>query len=78
MCYYSGPATEWYDALSIHLRYSKTVRSWFAQNVLFTHPQRFAEYLLECPNSEVSPKFPTSDLLATYRDHPMFHQSPLY
>ncbi len=49
-----GSASEWYDALSIHLRYSKNVRQWFAQNVLFAHPSRFAEYLLECPSSEVS------------------------
>ena len=51
-----GPATDWYDALSIHLRHSKNVRLWFAQNVLFSHPSRFAEYLLECPSSEVSSK----------------------
>ncbi|XP_013401949.1 probable ubiquitin carboxyl-terminal hydrolase FAF-X isoform X1 [Lingula anatina] len=52
-----GPATEWYDALSIHLRHSKNVRSWFAHNVLFAHPSRFAEYLLECPSSEVRNAF---------------------
>ena len=50
----SGPASEWYDALGIHLRHSKKVREWFAQHVLFAHPSRFAEYLLECPSSEVS------------------------
>ncbi|XP_067668544.1 ubiquitin carboxyl-terminal hydrolase 9X-like [Haliotis asinina] len=50
-------ASEWYDALHIHLRYSKSVRSWFAHNVLFAHPSRFAEYLLECPSSEVRSAF---------------------
>jgi ubiquitin carboxyl-terminal hydrolase 9/24 len=48
-----GPANEWYDALCIHLRHSKTVRNWFAQNMLFSHQSTFAEYLLECPSSEV-------------------------
>jgi len=52
-----GPATEWYDALSIHLRHSKNVRLWFAQSVLFAYPGRFAEYLLECPSSEVRNAF---------------------
>lgn len=51
---YRGPANEWYEALSCHLRPSKKVRTWFAQHVLFAHPNRFAEYLLECPTSEVS------------------------
>lgn len=50
---FRGPANEWYDALCIHMRNSKTVRSWFVHNVLFSHTSRFAEYLLECPSSEV-------------------------
>ncbi|XP_052826881.1 probable ubiquitin carboxyl-terminal hydrolase FAF-X, partial [Octopus bimaculoides] len=48
-----GPANEWYDALCIHMRNSKSVRSWFVHNVLFAHTNRFAEYLLECPSSEL-------------------------
>ncbi|XP_071163274.1 ubiquitin carboxyl-terminal hydrolase 9X-like isoform X2 [Mytilus edulis] len=52
-----GPASEWYETLSSHLRPSKKVRSWFANNVLFAHPNRFAEYLLECPTSEVRSAF---------------------
>ncbi|CAH1782281.1 unnamed protein product [Owenia fusiformis] len=52
-----GAANEWYDALSIHLRHSKTVRNWFAHTVLFSHPTRFSEYLLECPSSEVRTAF---------------------
>lgn len=52
--YFRGPASEWYETLSSHLRPSKKVRSWFATNVLFAHPNRFAEYLLECPTSEVN------------------------
>ncbi len=49
-----GPATEWYDALYVLLRSSRNVRRWFAQHVLFAHPSRFSEYLLECPSSEVN------------------------
>ncbi|XP_070538663.1 ubiquitin carboxyl-terminal hydrolase 9X-like isoform X2 [Ptychodera flava] len=48
-----GPANDWYEALCSLLRYSKNIRSWFANNVLFAHPSRFAEYLLESPSSEV-------------------------
>ncbi|XP_071799117.1 ubiquitin carboxyl-terminal hydrolase 9X-like isoform X1 [Asterias amurensis] len=52
-----GPATEWYDALYVLLRSSRNVRRWFAQHVLFAHPSRFSEYLLECPSSEVRNAF---------------------
>ncbi|XP_064082430.1 probable ubiquitin carboxyl-terminal hydrolase FAF-X isoform X2 [Macrobrachium nipponense] len=48
-----GPAMEWYDALLVHLRASVQTRAWFAQNMLFAHPHRFMEYLLECPAPEV-------------------------
>lgn len=48
-----GPATEWYDALQVHLRASVHTRAWFAQHVLFAQPHRFMEYLLECPAPEV-------------------------
>ncbi|XP_016350844.1 probable ubiquitin carboxyl-terminal hydrolase FAF-X, partial [Sinocyclocheilus anshuiensis] len=52
-----GPASDWYDALCILLRHSKNVRYWFAQNVLFAYPNRFSEYLLECPSAEVRGAF---------------------
>ena len=48
-----GLASDWYDALGIHLRHSRQVRNWFAQHALFAHPGRFSEYLLECPSTEV-------------------------
>jgi len=35
------------------LRQSKAVREWFAKFVLFSCPDRFSEYLLECPIGEV-------------------------
>ncbi|KAK6195512.1 hypothetical protein SNE40_000926 [Patella caerulea] len=52
-----GPASDWYDALHMHIRCSKSVRNWFAHNILFAQPSRFAEYLLECPSSEVRSAF---------------------
>nr|CAD7574966.1 unnamed protein product [Timema californicum] len=52
-----GAATEWYDVLCHHLRSSKSVRSWFAHNMLFKHPHRFCEYLLMCPSTEVRSAF---------------------
>ncbi|KAK3574939.1 hypothetical protein QTP86_019806 [Hemibagrus guttatus] len=52
-----GPASDWYDALCILLRYSKNVRSWLAHNALFAFPTRFSEYLLECPSAEVRGAF---------------------
>ncbi|CAG5128792.1 unnamed protein product, partial [Candidula unifasciata] len=52
-----GPAADWSDALHIHLRTSKNVRSWFALNVIFKNPNILTEYLLECPSSEVRATF---------------------
>ncbi|XP_034939757.1 probable ubiquitin carboxyl-terminal hydrolase FAF-X isoform X2 [Chelonus insularis] len=52
-----GTATDWCDILCHHLRSSKEVRSWFAYNVLFNHPQRFCEYLLSCQSTEVRTAF---------------------
>ncbi|XP_070258877.1 ubiquitin carboxyl-terminal hydrolase 9X isoform X2 [Myotis yumanensis] len=52
-----GPASDWYDALCILLRYSKNVRFWFTHNVLFNVSNRFSEYLLECPSAEVRGAF---------------------
>ena len=54
-----GPAGEWYDAVCVLLRQSKAVREWFAKFVLFSHPDRFSEYLLECPSGEVRYYFPS-------------------
>ncbi|XP_012528213.1 probable ubiquitin carboxyl-terminal hydrolase FAF-X isoform X2 [Monomorium pharaonis] len=52
-----GTATDWYDIVCHHLRSSKSVRSWFANEVLFNHPHRFCEYLLSCPSTEVRTAF---------------------
>lgn len=36
-----GPALDWYELLTPHLRHSAAVRRWFAVNVLFQHPHRY-------------------------------------
>ncbi len=36
---------------------SSQVRLWFCQKVLFAHPSRFCEYILECPSAEVRTAF---------------------
>lgn len=41
----------------MHLRYSPTIRSWFAHNMLFNHMHRFCDYLLSCPSNEVRSAF---------------------
>ena len=44
-----GPAHEWYELLTLHLRYSKAARAWFCQEALFDHPSRFVLLaVLEC------------------------------
>ncbi|XP_077513422.1 ubiquitin carboxyl-terminal hydrolase-like faf isoform X2 [Amblyomma americanum] len=52
-----GSASDWYEVLCVHLRHSRNVRLWFANQVLFAHPHRLAEYLLECPTNEVRSAF---------------------
>lgn len=41
----------------MHLRFSPTIRSWFAHNMLFNHMHRFCDYLLSCPSNEVRSAF---------------------
>ncbi len=52
-----GPAQEWYEALAQYLRSSRQTRLWFCQKMLFAHPTRFCEYILECPAAEVRTTF---------------------
>ncbi|XP_067944193.1 ubiquitin carboxyl-terminal hydrolase 9X-like [Watersipora subatra] len=52
-----GSAADWYEILTSHLRTNKKIRSWFAEKVLFDHPERFSEYLLESSSSEVRVNF---------------------
>ncbi|XP_060732319.1 probable ubiquitin carboxyl-terminal hydrolase FAF-X isoform X6 [Tachysurus vachellii] len=68
-----GPASDWYDALCILLRHSKNVRCWFAHNALFSYPNRFSEYLLECPSAEVRGAF---SKLIVFIAHFSLHDGP--
>ncbi len=50
----SGLASEWYEALFHCLRSSRKAREYFAEEVLFKHPNRFQEYLIDCSAGDVS------------------------
>lgn len=52
-----GVTGDWYEALLGPLRVSKQARLWFGQRVFLDHPQRFCEYLLQCPSAEVRSAF---------------------
>ncbi|XP_065841242.1 ubiquitin carboxyl-terminal hydrolase 9X-like isoform X2 [Oscarella lobularis] len=76
-----GLAGEWVNSLLSLLKCSKYMRFWFATSALFRHPERFVEYLLECPNQEVRTAF--SRLLAylayfSHNDGPYVNHSPVY
>ena len=51
-----GPAMEWYETLHPYLMFSAKIRRWFMETVFFHHKERFSEYLLECPSTEVCQK----------------------
>ncbi|XP_065840857.1 ubiquitin carboxyl-terminal hydrolase 9X-like [Oscarella lobularis] len=76
-----GLAGEWVNSLLSLLKCSKNMRFWFATSALFCHPQRFVEYLLECPNQGVRTAF--SRFLAylahfSHNDGPYVNHSPVY
>ena len=52
-----GPALDWYEALNAHLRADSQVRAWFCYHVLFARHDRFCEYLLDCPSTDVRSAF---------------------
>ena len=52
-----GPALEWFEVLSSHLRLNAHVRVWFTYFMLFKHPYRFCDYLLESPANDVRSAF---------------------
>lgn len=62
----SGPANEWTELLSHCIRSSRQARIYLANEVLFKHPSRFQEYLIDCPSADVSEptiqSFSTSNL----------------
>jgi len=48
-----GQANEWYEAVSVLVRQSLSLRRWFVIEELLAQPERIMEYLLECPVGEV-------------------------
>ena len=44
---------EWYEALHPYLMFSAKIRRWFMETVFCQHKERFSEFLLECPSTEV-------------------------
>ncbi|XP_054167467.1 probable ubiquitin carboxyl-terminal hydrolase FAF-X [Oppia nitens] len=52
-----GPALDWYEILTLHLKVSESIRMWFITKVLLAHQNRFSEYLLECPSADVRVAF---------------------
>ena len=53
----SGVASEWTELLSHCIRCSRQARNYLASEVLFKHPNRFQEYLIDCPTADVSASF---------------------
>lgn len=52
-----GPAIEWYEALHPYLMFSAKIRRWFMETVFCQHKERFSEFLLECPSTEIRSVF---------------------
>lgn len=52
-----GAATDWYESLAQHIRFSRTARRWFAMNALLNPPGRLNEYILVAPSVEVRSVF---------------------
>ncbi|KAL5247027.1 hypothetical protein ACHWQZ_G019033 [Mnemiopsis leidyi] len=52
-----GRIEEWQDILLNLLQSSDVCRRWFAANYLFNTPNRFYQYLLDCPMSDVRASF---------------------
>ncbi|UJR08730.1 hypothetical protein I4U23_012987 [Adineta vaga] len=52
-----GAANEWTDLITHCLRYSRQARQYYTEEVLFKHPNRFHEYLMDCTSPEVRNAF---------------------
>jgi len=50
---FSGPANEWTENVNACLRLSSKARAYLAEEVLFKHPNRFQEYLIDCTAADV-------------------------
>ncbi|CAF0941972.1 unnamed protein product [Adineta ricciae] len=52
-----GPANEWTELIIHCLRWSRKARYYLAEEVLFKHPSRFQEYLIDCTSAEIRNAF---------------------
>jgi hypothetical protein len=50
----SGPANDWTELIIHCIRWSRKARYYLAEEVLFKHPNRFQEYLIDCTSAEVN------------------------
>ncbi len=50
----SGPAMDWTELIIHCIRWSRKARYYLAEEVLFKHPNRFQEYLIDCTSAEVN------------------------
>jgi ubiquitin carboxyl-terminal hydrolase 9/24 len=50
---FSGPANDWGEIITHCIRCSRKARNYLAEEVLFKHPNRFQEYLIDCTSPEV-------------------------
>lgn len=54
---FSGPANDWTELLVHCIRWSRSARIYFAEEVLFKYPNRFQEYLIDCTSAEIRNAF---------------------
>lgn len=55
ICFFvcSGLASDWTELVSHCIRNSRRAQQYVAEEVLFKHPNRFQEYLIDCSSAEV-------------------------
>ncbi|CAF0895252.1 unnamed protein product, partial [Didymodactylos carnosus] len=52
-----GPASDWSDLIGQYIRVSRKARHFMSEEVLFKHPNRFQEYLIDCTFAEIRNAF---------------------
>ncbi|CAF0890240.1 unnamed protein product [Adineta ricciae] len=62
-----GAASEWTELVTHCLRYSRRARQYFVEEVLFKHPNRFHEYLIDCMSADIRNVF--GRILVTLATH---------
>ncbi|CAF1316830.1 unnamed protein product, partial [Didymodactylos carnosus] len=54
---YVGPANDWSELIGQYIRFSRKARHFMSEEVLFKHPNRFQEYLIDCTSAEIRNAF---------------------